>query len=107
MSYLPGLDDETFELIEFTTSQKKTYVSLDYLVILIYMCLLALALHNIWAIVLKQQEYKNLPILFFYAFALIAISLRLIYIIWIWTLSPVINNIDYIQQAAKLCLGVV
>ena len=107
MAYLPGLDDEFFDTMGFTTSQKKIYISLYYLVILVYMFLVILALHNTWAIVLRQQEYKNLPILVFYAFALIATSLRPIYIMWFWTSNPAINNLDYIQQAAKLCLGVV
>ena len=107
MAYLPGLDDETFEFLKFTTSQKKIYISLCYLAIFNYMFLLVLALHNTFAIVLRQQEYKNLPILVFYAYALIATSLRPIYIMWFWTSNPAINNLDYIQQAAKLCLGVV
>ena len=34
-------------------------------------------------------------------------SLRLIYIIWFWTPSPIIYNIDLVQQGVKLCVGIV
>ena len=43
----------------------------------------------------------------FYVFALIAVSLRPIFIIWWWTGNPTIGNIDVIQMAAKFCVGVV
>ena len=67
-----------------------------------------LALFNIFVILIRQKEYKNLPILTFYAYALIVFTLRLINLIWKWTLNPIFsNNIDYVQQAAKLCVGIV
>ena len=75
--------------------------------LILYVLLLVLVLRNIWVILYKQQEYKNLPIPIFYGFALIAITLRLIDIIWGWTPSSVIQNVDWIEEAAKLCVGMV
>ena len=66
-----------------------------------------LLLRNSWVVVLKQKEYKNLPILMFYAYALIAVTLRQVLIIWWWSPDPIMSNIDYVQQVAKLCVGVV
>ena len=66
-----------------------------------------LALRNIWVIIVKQQEYKNLPILMFYLFALIAVTLRPIFLIWYYTFKQTLFNLDFVQQLAKLCVGVV
>ena len=83
------------------------YLLTDYLLIATYGVLLGLVLRNIYVVLLKQKEYKNLPILMFYCFALIAITIRLIGVIWFWKPLPIIVNIDYVQQVAKLCVGVV
>ena len=66
-----------------------------------------LALRNIWFIIVKLEEYKNLPIPMFYFFSLIAIGLRSVYLVLYWTPSPLVPNMDWVQQAAKLCVGVV
>ena len=65
-----------------------------------------LALRNIWFIIVKLEEYKNLPILMFYVFLLIAIGLRSVYLVLYWTPSPLVPNMDWVQQAAKLCVGI-
>ena len=72
-----------------------------------YGFLVALTLRNIWVILFKQEEYKNLPIQMFYAFALIAVTIRLIFVILQWEEIPWVWNIDLVQQIAKLCVGVV
>ena len=72
------------------------YVAITYLVILIYALLLVLDLLNMWMIFYKQKKYKNLPILMFYAFGTVAISLRLIYVIFSWT-DSFVYNLDYNQ----------
>ena len=82
-------------------------MSVSYVDIAVYGFLLLLALRNIWVIVVRQKEYKNLPILMFYAFSLIAIGLRLFDILWYWTSSPKLGNINLVQQTAKICVGVV
>ena len=84
-----------------------SYVLATYLVVAMYSFLTVLALRNSWFILYKQGEYKNTPILAFYAFTLIAVSLRPIYLIGSWTNNPILFNIDYVQQAAKLCVGIV
>ena len=84
------------------------YVSSCYATIILYGLLVVLNLRNIWAILVKQDKYKNLTLLIFYAYSLIAVSLRLIYLIWYWT--PGVwwtNNMNIVQYAAKLCVGVV
>ena len=79
----------------------------DYLLIATYLVLIMLALRNIWVILVKQKEYKNLPILTFYVYALMAVTIRPIVIIWQWVPSSIIFNVDYVQQAAKLCVGII
>ena len=56
----------------------------DYMVIITYVLLVIICLRNIWVILIQQKEYQNLPIPTFYAFAIIAVTLRPIYIIWYW-----------------------
>ena len=109
MAYLPEFDDFWSRLLRINWSKSDliVYLVTCYLDILVYGLLLLLALRNIWMILIKQKEYRNLPILVFYAYALIAVSLRLINIIWYWLASPVVQNLDWIQQASKFCVGVV
>ena len=67
-----------------------------------------IALRNIFVVIVKQKEYRNLPILMFYLFALIAVTLREVKIIWQYESNPSINvNLDFVQQFAKLNIGVV
>ena len=107
MAFIPGSFSEVVSGYGWTSAQKIAYITLSYLVIVVYGFLLILLLRNIWAILLKQKEYKNLPISAFYCFALIAVTLRPIYIVWQWTPNPIISNIDWVQQGAKLCVGLV
>ena len=81
----------------------------DYMVIITYGFLVILCLRNVWVILIRQKEYQNLPILTFYAFAIIAVTLRPIYIIWYWdvNLQGVMTNMTLIQEAAKFFVGVV
>ena len=58
--------------------------------------LVVLAMRNIIAILLKQREYKNLPILAFYAFALLAVSLRTTIMVGRWTQNPIYSNMDWV-----------
>ena len=69
--------------------------------------MLYLTSSNIWKVIIKQKKYKTLPLLNFYIFAFLTVSLRLIYIIWCWTRSRFIYNINFNQVIAKLCIGVV
>ena len=97
MGYLPGqLELEVFQYYHWTKAQFITYLAVCYLVIIIYGILIVFALCNIWVIVYVQKEYKNLPIPMFYGFSLLAVSLRPITIVWYWTESPVIFNIDLV-----------
>ena len=81
MGFLPfELEDEAEEF-GWTSAQKITYVTIDYLAIATYGFLVLLALCNIWVILIRQKEYKNLPILAFYVFTLLAVTLRTIFII--------------------------
>ena len=107
MAFLPELDKEFIASIGWTQAEFIAYLSLYYPLIAIYILLVALALRNIWSIIVRQREYKNLPILMFYVFALIAVTLRPIFLIFSWTSDPIIYNIDRVQQVSKLCVGVV
>ena len=107
MPFIPDDFDEIVSMLNWSRSQKIAYTTLWYLILAIYGSLILLALRNIWAILLKQREYKNLPILAYYAFALIAVSLRLVYVIGYWTGAPVLLSIDWVQQGAKLGVGIV
>ena len=50
-----------------------------------------------------------LPIPAFYTFAVVALTLRPLYLIGYWTLDhhAIYINIDWVQQGAKLCVGLV
>ena len=78
----------------------------NYFLIGVYGFLVLLALRNIWVVVIKQRERKNLPILMFYVFSLIAVALRLVYLIWFWS-KELPYSVDETQQAAKLCVGII
>ena len=84
-----------------------TYIVADYLLIGTYVVLVLIALRNIWVILVKQKEYKNEPILMFYCFSIISLTLRPIVIIFWWKSSPYQTNIDFVQVASKFCVGVV
>ena len=75
--------------------------------------LLLYAMRNIRDVFIMYQKYKKisfLPIPAFYSFALIALSLRPVYMVGKWTADddwkPYVN-IDWVQQGAKLCVGLV
>ena len=96
MTYLPGFDYALGQF-DWTRAELITYLTAYYVTIAIYCSLVLLALLNIWMIIVKQKEYKNLPILMFYAFALVSVILRPIMIVWWWTPHPVFANIDFVQ----------
>ena len=106
MAYLPGFE-ENISYYNWSREQKIAYIFADYLVIALYGFLVLLALRNIWAILVKQSEYRNLSILAFYVFSLLAVTLRLVFVIWYWTSDPTSINIDLVQQVAKLGVGAV
>ena len=77
--------------------------------IALYSALLVLAARNIWVVVPHHyQELRMLPSPAFYMFTVIALILRLLFIIGHWTDDNVIIfSIDWVQQGAKLCVGIV
>ena len=110
MPYLPGWDNPVSRSARFkwTRPQIIAYLSLFYLDIAVYAFLILLALRNVWAILVKQGEYKNLPIVMFYVFALIAIATRIICLFFYWDQqSHIADNLSFIQQSAKICVGFV
>ena len=109
MAYLPGLTHEDI-VDDWGYSQAKliAFLAALYPVVAIYGILIIVALRNIFVIIVKQQEYKNLPILMFYVFALIAVTLREMKVIWTHKENTFINvNLDFVQQFAKLSVGLV
>ena len=72
------------------------YAVEHYILIGLYTFLLVLGLLNFWNVIIKQKKYKSLPLLAFYIFAFIAISLRLIILIWYYLPLTVIAVISTI-----------
>ena len=107
MAFLPGEFQDYVNHYDWTQAEIVTYITAFYLETAMYCILVVLALRNIWVILVKLREYKNLPILAFYISALVTISLRLFYLLGYWTFNSVFYNTDWIQQAAKLCVGIV
>ena len=109
MAFLPGSFSGYVDYYEWTHGQAIALMTADYMVIITYGFLVILCLRNVWVILIRQKEYQNLPILTFYAFAIIAVTLRPIYIIWYWdvNLQGVMTNMTLIQEAAKFFVGVV
>ena len=85
MKYLPGHLDDYARYLNWTQGEKIGYMSVSYLNLATYGFLVVLAVRNMWAILYKQKEYKNLPVLAFYAFALLSLSLRLAILLGMWT----------------------
>ena len=108
MAYLPGLTHDEIESWGWTQAQIISYLSVIYPVIIVYGILTVVALRNIIVIVVKQKEYKNLPILMFYLFALVAVTLREVKTIWHGLQSTFIDvNLDFVQQFSKFSVGLV
>ena len=97
MEFVPGYFEDFVRNYGWTETEKMTIILADYLVIAEYGFLIGLALRNIWIVLFKQKEYRNLPIFAFYCFSLIAVALRLIYVVGHWTVNPIIDNIDFVQ----------
>ena len=109
MAYLPGLThDQMIESRGWSQAELVSFLSALYLLIGVYGILIMIALRNILVVIVKQKEYKNLPILMFYLFALIAVTLREVKIIWQYKSNPYINyTLDLVQQFTKLGIGLV
>ena len=78
-----------------------------YLLIGLYTFALALATVNIWRILVKQRRYKTLPLLAFYICAFIAIALRWIYTIVVYTDFNWKYSVDDCFLVAKLSTGLI
>ena len=78
-----------------------------YILIGIYVFLFALVNINVWQIIIKQKRYKTWLLLAFYTFAYIAISFRLIILIFGYLPATCLRNIDSIQPGAKICAGLI
>ena len=107
MAFFPGDFEGYASSVGWTRAEKIIVIVINYLIIATYGFLVLLALRNIWVIIVRLKEYKNLPILTFYIFAFLAVSLRMINLIWMWTEDPVVWNEDLVQQSAKLSVGIV
>ena len=58
-----------------------------YILIGVYAFLFALVNINVFQIIIRQRRYKTWPLLAFYIFAYIAITFRLIVMIWMFEKS--------------------
>ena len=58
-----------------------------YILIGLYAFLFALVNINVFQIIIRQRRYKTWPLLAFYIFAYIAITFRLIVMIWMFEKS--------------------
>ena len=96
MAPIPGHFEEFARLWGWSKAETIVYLSADYLIIAMYGVLLLIALRNAWVVLYKQSEYKNVPILAFYAFAILAVSLRLILVIESWTAKRFTMNMDLV-----------
>ena len=80
MAVLPGI--KILSDLLLSPIQIKVIVVENYLVVGVYAFLILLALVNIWQILIKQKKYKTLPLLFFYIYSFVAITLRVICLIF-------------------------
>ena len=77
-----------------------------YLLIALYIFLFFLVQANIWEIIYKQKKYTTLPLLFFYIFADICITLRVVYSIFMYEFDPIFHAINDVCLITKLNVGV-
>ena len=85
MRFFPEYFEEVADNYDWSRGKRITYIASVYLVTTLYLMLVILAVRNIWAVLIRQKKYKNLPILAFYFFTMIAVTLRPIYMIGFWT----------------------
>lgn len=60
----------------------KIYAAEHYCLIGLFFFLLVLVNVNMWNIIIRQKKYNTLPLLAFYIFAFLAISFKLVILIW-------------------------
>ena len=101
---LPNLSCDWFEV---TKAKVVIYAIEHYILIGLYIFLLGLAIFNIWTILIKQRRYKTWPLLFFYIFAYIAISFRLIWLFIEYIESSVVFYITDCYLTSKLSVGLI
>ena len=63
---------------EFSQAQYRSIIASEWLIVALYLSLFVLVIVNIWMILIKLQKWKSLALLFFYIWAFLCISTRLI-----------------------------
>ena len=82
MEILPGFSKN---VRGYMNSLEVTIFALEhYLLIVIYSLLFVLVNYNFYTILIRQRKYKTWPLLAFYVFAYMAITFRLIDLIWLF-----------------------
>ena len=63
---------------EMSRTQYIMVIIVYYISILIYVAAFFLTILNIWQILIKQEKWKTMPLLVFYIYSFMAISIRLV-----------------------------
>ena len=96
MQPVPGYKAVKDMNLDFSMSQLNILVFVIYLVAFLFFCQLLIALHNIWAFLIKQQKYKTSPLVVFYVIAVLLTLTEIYYSIWI--LYESVNKIFFAYE---------
>lgn len=92
---------------EMTVTQYRVFASIHYLVLLIFLLAFVLVIVNMWQILIKQAKWKTIPLLLFYVYAFICITLRVCCLVtYGLDRAYFFQNLMYaMQPVAKICVG--
>ena len=91
-----------------TEDQLDILVFVIYLFTVLYIIELVLALYNIWTFLIKQGNYKTVPLLLFYILTVWLIMMRIYYSVWyfnVWINSEIV--VAEYKNVLKINLGLV
>lgn len=103
MSYLPAFGPVQDEF----GSALVPYLVIHYIDISLYAFLTLLVLSNFWKIIIRHKMYEKRSFVYLYAFSVVCILLRLIFLIIFWYQSAWVSFLGDLQSDAKLCVGLI
>lgn len=87
--------------------QTKCFAAEHYLLIIFYGVLTAIIMLNSWTIFVRQRKFKQAPLLFFYVYAFIDVTDRLVFLISMFSSNYADSIMIVIYTNSKVCIGLI
>ena len=108
MYLLPYLEYPTDDQPEFTNKQAIILAVSAYLCILLFTLLLAFALYNTWAYLIRQGKWRVFSLSMFYALTIICLTFRiLVYVMSVYVAQWLNVALVLFPAVIKICIGIV